>query len=197
MKLAIVVAQISRYTYSMCWLTRIQLLAFIPSSVPVAVWNVRVSVVSVNSSSLNHQLFYLWFLCCLCWFIDELETSTWAIHLHVLEPHRKWGLGLNPRKANLNSLVTHYWPFQVDALLWLLQSNCVIISLPYLSCNLYSVTFEFRVTTCLENSCLLVSSYVICLLPSISLWLFYLVVLWAGFRNLLYPFLTLLCLISK
>ena len=36
MKLAIVVAQINRYTYSMCWLTRIQLLALIPSSVPVA-----------------------------------------------------------------------------------------------------------------------------------------------------------------
>ena len=53
MKLAIVVAQINRYTYSMCWLTRIQLLPFIPSSVPVAMLNVRVSVVSVTSSSLN------------------------------------------------------------------------------------------------------------------------------------------------
>ena len=55
MKLAIVVAQINRYTYSVCWLTRIQLLAFIPSSVPVAMLNV--SVVSVNSSSLNHHGF--------------------------------------------------------------------------------------------------------------------------------------------
>ena len=30
------VAQINRYTYSVCWLTRIQLLAFISSSVHVA-----------------------------------------------------------------------------------------------------------------------------------------------------------------
>ena len=192
MKLAIVVAQISRCTYSVSWLTRIQLLAFIPSSDPVAMWNVRVSAVSVNSSSLNHHGFtYVSFVVC----VDLLMS--WANQLHVLEPHRKWGLRLNPRKVNLNPLVTHYWPFQVDALLWLLQSICVIISLPYLSCNFYSVTFEFRVTTCLENNCLLVSSYVICLLPSISLWLFYLMVLWAGFRNLLYPFLTLICLISK
>ena len=131
MKLATVVAQINRYTYSMCWLTRIQHLAFIPSRVPVVMWNVRVSVVSVNSSSLNH----LWFICCLCWFIDELETSTWAIQMHVLEPHRKWRLGLKPRKDNLNPLVTHYWAFQVDALLRLLLLFCVIISLSYSSCN--------------------------------------------------------------
>ena len=57
MKLAIVVAQINRYMYSVCWLTRIQLLALIPSSVLVAMLNVRVSVVSVNSLSLNHHGF--------------------------------------------------------------------------------------------------------------------------------------------
>ena len=85
MKLATVIAQINRYTYFVCWLTRIQLLAFIPSRVPVVMWNVRVSVVSVNSSSLNHHIY------CLCWFIDQLETSTWAIQMHVLEPHRTWG----------------------------------------------------------------------------------------------------------
>ena len=43
---------------------------------------------------------------------------------HVLEPHVKWGLGVNPRKLNLMPLVTHYWPFQVDALLWFLAVLC-------------------------------------------------------------------------
>ena len=120
MKLAIVVSQINRNTYSVCWLTRIQLLAFISSSVPDAMWKFRVSVVSVKLHIHEPPWFYLWFLCCLCWFIDELETSTWAIQIHVLESHQKWGLGLNPRKVSLNPLVTHYWPFQVDTLLWLL-----------------------------------------------------------------------------
>ena len=50
MKLAIVVVQINRNMYSVCLLTRIQLLAFISSNVPVAMLNVRVSVVSVKSS---------------------------------------------------------------------------------------------------------------------------------------------------
>ena len=63
--LNIVVAQINRYTFSVCWLTRIQLLAFIPSSVPVAIGNVRVSAVSVNSSSLNyHDFTYDSFVVC-------------------------------------------------------------------------------------------------------------------------------------
>ena len=57
MKLAIVVAQINRYTYCVCWLTKIQVLAFIPLSVPVAMLNVRVSIYSVNYSSLNHHGF--------------------------------------------------------------------------------------------------------------------------------------------
>ena len=129
MKLAVVVAQINTYTYSVCWLTRIQLLAFISSSAPVAIWNVRVSVVSVNSSYPWTTMVYLWFLCFLCWFIDELGTSTRAIQIHVLESHQKLGLGLNHLKVNLNPLVTHYWPFQVDVLLWLpavLSLNCPI-----------------------------------------------------------------------
>ena len=44
--------------------------------------------------------------------------------IHVYEPHQKRGVGLKPRKVNLNPLVTHYWPFQVDALLWLLAVLC-------------------------------------------------------------------------
>ena len=133
---------------------------------------------------LDTPWFYLWFLCWLCWFIDELETSMWAIQIHVLESHRKWGLGLNPRKVNLNPLVTHYWPFQDDALLWILAVlSYHLIALFKLQFSFsYKCTFEFRVTICLENSCLLGSLYVICLLLSISLWLFYLVFLWTGFR---------------
>ena len=133
---------------------------------------------------LDTPWFYLWFLCLLCWFSYELETSTRPIQIHLLESHWKWGLGLNSRKVYLNPLVTHYWPFQVDALLWLLAVLCyhliALFKLQFLFS--YKCTFEFRVTICLENSCLLNSLYVICLLPSISLWLFYLVVLWAGFR---------------
>ena len=82
MKLAIVVAQINRYTYYVCMLTRIQLLAFISSSVPVAMWNVRVRVASLNPSSLNHNG-----ITCESvdahgfWFIDKLETFSWANHI--------------------------------------------------------------------------------------------------------------------
>ena len=31
---------------------------------------------------------------------------------------------MKPRKVNLMPLVTHYWPFQVDALLWFLADLC-------------------------------------------------------------------------
>ena len=57
MKLAIVVAQINYYTYSVCWLTGIQSLPFFSSSVLVAMRNVRECVASLNPSSLNHPGF--------------------------------------------------------------------------------------------------------------------------------------------
>ena len=124
MKLAIVVAQINRYTFSVCWLTRIQLLAFISSSVRVAMWNVRVSIVSVDSS-------YHWTTMVLPMIpLLPVLIYWWVGNLHVghsntgLKSHRKWGLGLNPCKVYLNPLVTHHWQFQVDALLWLLAVLC-------------------------------------------------------------------------
>ena len=59
----------------------------------------------------------------LCW---SHIPDCWKSHAlaHVLEPHVKWGLGVNPCKVTLMPLVTHYWPFQVDALLWFLAVLC-------------------------------------------------------------------------
>ena len=54
------------------------------------------------------------------WWVRNLHVG----HSNVLEPHRKWGWGLNPRKVNFNPMVRHYRPFQVDALLWLLAVKC-------------------------------------------------------------------------
>ena len=79
-----------------------------------------------------------------------------CFQIHVLESHQKWGLGLNPRKINLNPLVTHYWPFQVDVLLLLRAVLCYHLIALFKLRFLFSLksTFEFRVTICLENSCL-------------------------------------------
>ena len=85
---------------SVAWPTRVQLLAFFCSSVPVVLFDTpgiskcrSQHVVSVESSTSFHHSIYLWFICFSWWSIDELEN---------LEPWQKLKSSLGSRKTGLS-----------------------------------------------------------------------------------------------
>ena len=104
---------------SVAWPTRVQLLVFFCSSVPVVLFDTpgisrcrSQHIVSVESSSLFHHSIYLWFICFPWWSIDGLENLRANQTTVCFEPWQKTRVRLGSRKTGLSPPVFEYWPFQ-------------------------------------------------------------------------------------